>query len=105
MTDSLRGAPGAGEVLERIGDAVAVVDSQGALRRANGWFEALYGIDGTVVLAQLDLRSEHVDDAGEDPLCALVTEDSRERLELEPGRQIVASFKATATRATPRQRN
>jgi len=41
----------------------------------------------------------------EDPLCALVTEDSRERLELEPGRQIVASFKATATRATPRQRN
>lgn len=37
----------------------------------------------------------------EEPLYALITEESRERLELEPGRQIVASFKATATRATP----
>ncbi|WP_430504782.1 TOBE domain-containing protein [Haloparvum sp. PAK95] len=36
------------------------------------------------------------------PLFALVTEESRERLALEPGRQVVASFKATATRATPR---
>lgn len=43
-----------------------------------------------------------VDVGAEEPLCALVTDDSRERLELEPGRQIVASFKATATRATPR---
>lgn len=40
-------------------------------------------------------------DAGA-PLFALVTEDSRKRLELEPGKRIVASFKATATRATPR---
>lgn len=42
-----------------------------------------------------------IDVGAEEPLCALVTEDSRERLDLEPGRQIVASFKATATRATP----
>jgi molybdate transport system regulatory protein len=33
---------------------------------------------------------------------ALVTEESRERLSLEPGREVVASFKATATRATLR---
>ncbi|GAB7094603.1 hypothetical protein JCM30237_17560 [Halolamina litorea] len=38
----------------------------------------------------------------EEPLSALVTEESRERLGLEPGREVVASFKATATRATPR---
>lgn len=36
------------------------------------------------------------------PLVALVTEESRDRLDLEPGRYVVASFKATATRATPR---
>ncbi|MFC6735594.1 molybdopterin-binding protein, partial [Halolamina salina] len=36
------------------------------------------------------------------PLVALVTEESRDRLDLEPGRDVVASFKATATRATPR---
>lgn len=43
-----------------------------------------------------------VDVGAEEHLYALVTEDSRERLELERGRRIVASFKATATRATPR---
>lgn len=43
-----------------------------------------------------------VDVRAEDPLYALVTENSRERLQLEPGRRIVASFKATATRATPK---
>lgn len=46
-----------------------------------------------------------VDVGTEDALYALVTEDSRERLELEPGRHIVASFKATATRATARKRH
>lgn len=34
-------------------------------------------------------------------LTALVTRASVERLDLEPGREVVASFKATATRATP----
>jgi molybdate transport system regulatory protein len=43
-----------------------------------------------------------VEVGAEGPLYALVTEDSREWLELEPGSQIVASFKATATRATPK---
>jgi len=43
-----------------------------------------------------------VDIVAENPLYALVTENSRERLDLEPGRHIIASFKATATRATPK---
>lgn len=41
----------------------------------------------------------HVDDST--PLVALVTRDSVDRLGLEPGREVVASFKATATRAVP----
>ncbi len=41
-------------------------------------------------------------DVGADTgLVALVTRASVERLGLEPGREVVASFKATATRATP----
>lgn len=36
------------------------------------------------------------------PLFALVTEESRRELGLGPGKRVVASFKATATRATPR---
>jgi len=39
-----------------------------------------------------------VDIGAEKPLLALVTEDSREKLGLEPGSDVVASFKATATR-------
>jgi molybdate transport system regulatory protein len=41
-----------------------------------------------------------VDVGAKNHLYALVTEESRARLELEPERQIIASFKATATRAT-----
>lgn len=42
-----------------------------------------------------------VDIGIDDPLRALVTEDSRERLGLAVGSDVVASFKATATRGTP----
>jgi molybdate transport system regulatory protein len=41
-----------------------------------------------------------VDVGADTPLYALVTDRSREHLALEPGREVVASFKATATRAT-----
>ncbi|MCH7660579.1 MAG: TOBE domain-containing protein [Euryarchaeota archaeon] len=37
----------------------------------------------------------------ETPLRTLVTLESVDRLDLEPGREVVTSFKATATRATP----
>ncbi|MFB6221322.1 MAG: TOBE domain-containing protein [Halolamina sp.] len=43
-----------------------------------------------------------VDVGADAPLFALVTEESRERLSLAVGTPVVASFKATATRATPR---
>jgi len=43
-----------------------------------------------------------VDVGADTPLVALVTEESRERLSLSVGREAVASFKATATRATPK---
>ncbi|RLM57546.1 LysR family transcriptional regulator [Halobellus sp. Atlit-31R] len=39
-----------------------------------------------------------VDIGGDESLLALVTEDSRAKLGLEPGSDVVASFKATATR-------
>jgi molybdate transport system regulatory protein len=42
-----------------------------------------------------------VDIGADDPLLALVTEDSREKLGLDVGSDVVASFKATATRGTP----
>ncbi len=41
-----------------------------------------------------------VDIGAETPLQALVTARSRERLGIEPGREVVATFKATATRCT-----
>ena len=43
-----------------------------------------------------------VDVGAGDPLRALVTRDSVARLDLDPDRRVVASFKATATRATGR---
>ncbi|WP_336342787.1 TOBE domain-containing protein [Halalkalicoccus ordinarius] len=43
-----------------------------------------------------------VDVGAETPVVALVTLASVRSLGLEPGREVVASFKATATRATPR---
>ncbi|RLM88072.1 LysR family transcriptional regulator [Halobellus sp. Atlit-38R] len=39
-----------------------------------------------------------IDIGADEPLLALVTEDSRAKLGLEPGSDVVASFKATATR-------
>lgn len=43
-----------------------------------------------------------VDVGAERPVTALVTVESVDRLDLAPGRPVVVSFKATATRATPR---
>lgn len=43
-----------------------------------------------------------VDVEADAPLVALVTEESRQRLALDRGCEVVASFKATATRTTPR---
>lgn len=43
----------------------------------------------------------HVNVGAADPLVALVSRDSVERLDIVPGIEVVVSFKATATRAVP----
>ncbi|WP_254279879.1 TOBE domain-containing protein [Haloarcula marina] len=48
----------------------------------------------TIVVARIDIGTS-------DPLSALLTRDSLDRLGLRPGSRVVASFKATATRAIP----
>jgi molybdate transport system regulatory protein len=52
------------------------------------------GIDRGTAIA-----SVAVDVGGPDPLVALLTRDSLQRLGLETGSPVVATFKATATRA------
>lgn len=58
---------------------------------------------GTVTDVESDesLGRVTVDVGSETPLRALVTRDSLDRLALDAGEEIVASFKATATRAVP----
>ncbi len=58
--------------------------------------------EGTVesVTAGENVGQVAVDIGAETPLWALITERSRERLELEPGRRVVATFKATTARCT-----
>jgi PAS domain S-box-containing protein len=90
MTDSLRGASGVGAVLERVGDAVAVVDDQGVLRRANGQFEALYGVDGAAPESLIDqLRVGDVGpatvDRFEERLSAVLSRESDEAVVMTTG--------------------
>jgi len=49
------------------------------------------------------VASVEVDVGAETPLLALVTRGSAEKLDLESGRSVVASFKATATRGVPEE--
>lgn len=62
---------------------------------------------GTVERVEAGESVAHVrvDVGAETRLVALVTRASVDRLDLEPGREVVASFKATATRATPTHRD
>lgn len=61
--------------------------------------------EGTVVDLERGEAISHltIDIGADDPLFALVTDDSRRRMDLDTGTAIVASFKATATRAIPRR--
>ncbi|MFB6074945.1 MAG: molybdenum-dependent transcriptional regulator [Haloarculaceae archaeon] len=68
-------------------------DATSARNRFEGTVTAVESTDGAVTVT--------VDVGADRPLLALVTEGSRERLGLSPGRSVVASFKATATHATP----
>ncbi|MFB6301677.1 MAG: TOBE domain-containing protein [Haloferacaceae archaeon] len=69
---------------------------------ADGATSARNRFEGHVVALERGEAVSHVtvDVGADDPLFALVTEASRRRLDLGPGTAVVASFKATATRAT-----
>jgi molybdate transport system regulatory protein len=74
------------------GDA-PVPDQTSARNRFEGTVEAVETGD-SIARAAVDVGAEN-------PLLALVTTDSCERLALEPGTPVLASFKATATRGVP----
>jgi molybdate transport system regulatory protein len=67
----------------------------GATSARNRFAGTVVGVDSGTAVARVA-----VDVGAADPLLALVTHESRDRLGLEPGVEVVASFKATATRAT-----
>lgn len=71
---------------------------------ANGATSARNRFEGRVAAVERGAAISHVtvDVGAATTLYALVTEASRRQLALEPGTVVVASFKATATRATPR---
>jgi molybdate transport system regulatory protein len=73
---------------------------------AGGATSARNRFSGTVTRIDAGESIAHVSvDVGDaDPLVALVTHDSLDRLGLERGVDVVAAFKATATRATPAER-
>lgn len=84
-------------------DAVTLHDPDDAPRpdassARNRFPGVIASVDRRESVALVDVRIG--DDAGMLPV--LVTVDSLARLALEPGREVVATFKATATRATPR---
>ena len=70
---------------------------------AGGATSARNRFRGEVVSVDPGVEVAHVSVAvgAADPLVALVTRDSVDRLGLDPGVPVVASFKATATRAVP----
>jgi molybdate transport system regulatory protein len=69
-------------------------DRTSARNRLCGTVTDVEGRDGVATVT--------VDVGAAAPLAVLVTEASRERLGLDPGTEVVATFKATAARATPR---
>ncbi len=72
--------------------------SSGATSARNRFVGAVLNLERGDAISRV-----RIDIGAEEPLFALVTDDSRERLSLDPGTDIIASFKATATRATPRR--
>jgi molybdate transport system regulatory protein len=73
--------------------------AESATSARNRFRGTVTGIDRGISVAHVT-----VDIGAEDPLIAVVTEESRDRLGLAEGIDVVASFKATATRATATDR-
>lgn len=93
--------PGSGVQVSVRADAVtlhAPVDAPagGATSARNRFSGEVVGVDRGESVARVAVAV-----GSAEPLLALVTFESLDRLELETGAAVVASFKATATRATP----
>lgn len=82
-------------------DAVTVHDPGG--NRTGDRMSASNRLGGTVTAVESSdgVTTVTVDVGAAVPLSVLITDDSCERLALEPGGEVVATFKATAARATP----
>jgi molybdate transport system regulatory protein len=79
-------------------NATGEVPAAGGTSARNRLHGSVLDVDRGESIAQIRL------DVGADvPLVALITVDSVERLDLKPETAIVATFKATATRAVPQQ--
>lgn len=77
--------------------APADVPAESATSARNRFVGSVSHIEQGEVISQVTLDID-----AEAPLFALVTEESKQKLSLEPGTRVIASFKATATRATNR---
>jgi len=88
-------------------DAVTLHDpadapDDGASSARNRFAGTVAGVDERESVAVVDVAvASPGDDSGGRALPVLVTAESVARLGLEPGRRVVATFKATASRATP----
>lgn len=109
--DEAIAANGAGENGISVGDEVAVTLTADAVTvqdpdasPATDRTSARNRLGGTVtgVESSEGIATVTIDVGVAAPLSVLVTEESCERLELTSGRAVVATFKATAARATPR---
>lgn len=78
--------------MERPPDDIAASEGTSARNRFFGTVTAVV-TEGTVAWVECDIGAET-------PLMALVTRETVDRLDLEPGIDMVATFKAMATRAT-----
>lgn len=76
-------------------DDVPAQEATSARNRLTGTVTSVTGGPGTV--------SVRLNVGARQPLTATVTSDSARGLALDPGREVVAAFKATATRAVPRE--
>ena len=103
------GAPGDGSARLDVGAAVQVsvqADAVTLYRPADapgdGETSARNRLSGRVAHVELgeSIVRVGVEVGADTPLVALVTPESRRRLRIEPGMEVVASFKTTATRAT-----
>jgi molybdate transport system regulatory protein len=96
-TDDVQVTIRADAVTLQAADSAPMASETSARNRVRGTVESVTERDGLVTVA--------VDVGADRPLTAVVTPRSRNVLELAPGREVLASVKATTTRAVPDRRD